>query len=62
MNHIKKFIERVSHMESSGQLNLNMPAADARLLRDDLAKLLTDMVSRQNTTQESEVVLRGGRW
>lgn len=49
-------------MESSGQLNLNMPAADARLLRDDLAKLLTDMVSRQNTTQESEVVLRGGRW
>ena len=49
-------------MDSSGQLNLNMPATDARLLRDELAKLLADMVNRQNTTQESEVVLRGGRW
>ena len=49
-------------MDSSGQLNLNMPAADARLLRDELAKLLADMVNRPAVPAETEVVLRGGRW
>lgn len=49
-------------MDSSGQLNLNMPATDARLLRDELAKLLADMVNRPAASAETEVVLRGGRW
>jgi hypothetical protein len=64
MNHIKKFIERVSHMESHGTMSLNLSANDARMLRDEVAKLMADtIVVSQRTHQESApTVVKGGQW
>jgi len=64
MNHIKKFIERVSHMEGHGTMSLNMSANDARMLRDEVAKLLADTITvSQRVQQESTpTVVKGGQW
>ena len=42
MIHIKKFIDRVSLTESKQGKDLVMSITDARGLRDELAKILTD--------------------
>lgn len=42
MIHIKKFIDRVSLLESRQSKDLVMPINDARGLRDELAKILVD--------------------
>lgn len=64
MNHIKKFIERVSHMESHGVMSLNLSANDARMLRDELAKLLADTVNTQQRVAQESVPtsISGGKW
>jgi hypothetical protein len=69
MNNIKKFIERVSHMDSTGAASLFLSASDARVLRDELSKLLVDFVNshekNNNLTTRSdsnERVIRGGSW
>ena len=42
MIHIKKFIDKVTHMEGRGGRDVVLPIADARGLRDELSKLLVD--------------------
>ncbi len=51
-------------MESHGTMSLNLSANDARMLRDEVAKLMADtIVVSQRTHQESApTVVKGGQW
>jgi hypothetical protein len=65
MIHIKRFIDKVSYTESKQSKDLILPMADARGLRDELAKLLADLHSNpsQATTNEAiEVQIVGGKF
>ena len=41
--HIKKFIERLEHLEARGQKDFICPIQDARRLRSELTTLLLDL-------------------
>lgn len=61
MNHIKKFIDQVSFLESRPGKDLVMPANEARMLRDEICKLLVDRVSSKPINQPtSSVMITGG--
>jgi hypothetical protein len=67
MIHIKRFIDRVSHIESKKSRDLIMPVDDARALRDELAKLLADLnesktKSTSNLPEVIEVQVVGGKF
>lgn len=61
MIHIKKFIDRVSLLDSQTSRSLILSANDARMLRDELAKLLAD-IAVQKTESEVNVNVIGGKW
>ncbi len=59
MVNIKRFIDRVAVAESKQTKDLVLPIADARGLRDELSKLLSDlydMSHEQNKAKETEIV------
>jgi hypothetical protein len=59
MLHIKRFIDKVAVAESKQTKDLVLPMADARGLRDEMSKLLSDlyeMSQGQNKSKESEIV------
>jgi hypothetical protein len=59
MLHIKRFIDKVAVAESKQTKDLVLPMADARGLRDEIAKLLGDlyeMAQGQNKSKESEII------
>ena len=64
MVNIKRFIDRVSALDARSGRDLVMPATEARLLRDEIVKLLADRVEhQQNKPQETiEVQLVGGKF
>ena len=67
MIHIKRFIDRVSNLESKQSRDLIMPATDARGLRDELAKLLADLneakeAKTTNSPNIIEVEIVGGKF
>ena len=47
MIHIKRFIDKVSVLESRQSKDLIIPISEARGLRDELAKLLADLHTSQ---------------
>jgi hypothetical protein len=57
--YIKRFIDKVSHLESTKTKDLVLPMSEARLLRDEIAKLLLDLhnkpVDKSNDTIKIEV-------
>ena len=55
MIQIKKFIDKVSLMESRQNKDLIMTMADARGLRDELAKILADL---HNAPKPEEPVIK----
>jgi hypothetical protein len=65
MIYIKKFIDRVALLDSRPGKDLIMPAQEAKMLRDEIAKLLSDKVDSyssrpvQSSTTDS-VVITGG--
>jgi hypothetical protein len=66
MIHIKRFIDKVSSIEGRQGKDVVIPIAEARGLRDELAKLLIDRVEA-NSTKEStpeiiEVQIVGGKF
>jgi hypothetical protein len=66
MIYIKKFIDKVSIVESKHGKDIVMPMIEARGLRDELAKVLTDL-HMLNTTKSKEepiikVEMKGGSW
>lgn len=66
MLHIKKFMDKVAMVESRTSKDVVLPIADARGLRDEVAKLLADLYelsSTQTTSKQDEVIqveIRGG--
>lgn len=62
MIHIKRFIDRVSAVESKQGKDLVLPMTDARGLRDDLAKLLADRYEETKATPEEviSIQVKGG--
>jgi hypothetical protein len=64
---IKNFIEKVSYSDGrGGKLDYIMPMSDARLLRDEMAKLLADyyaIVSAKKPANDViKVEINGGKF
>lgn len=64
MIYIKKFIEKVSLVETRNGKDVILPMADARGLRDELSKLLVDLYDDNKSKQKEEntvqVEIKGG--
>jgi len=65
MLHIKRFIDKVSTVESKQAKDFVMPINDARGLRDELAKMLADHYQSNNEKKPVEepvikVEIKGG--
>ena len=64
MIHIKRFIEKVSLVETRQGKDIILPMNDARGLRDELAKLLADLHTETkhtgNENQLIQVEVKGG--
>jgi len=65
---IKRFIDRVSASEGKTGTNVILPMEEARMLRDEIAKLLSDNYNLLNNKKESidnsviQVEVNGGKW
>ena len=69
MIHIKRFIDRVSHIEGRQGKDVVLPVAEARGLRDELSKMLADnyelLTTKVNTPAPEQVIqveLVGGKF
>lgn len=63
MNGITKFIDRVSVAEQRGGRDLVLSIDDARLLRDEIAKLLLEFrILSARSNQENTLEFVGGKW
>lgn len=58
MVHIKKFIDKVSKSEGKQQKDLVLPLAEARGLRDEIAKLLLDLNLQKDEDKGKEEVIK----
>jgi hypothetical protein len=58
MIHIKKFIDKISAMESKQNKDVVIPMQEARYLRDEIAKLLSDLYERNLEKDKTEEVLK----
>jgi hypothetical protein len=65
---IKRFIDRVSASEGKTGTTVILPMEEARMLRDEIAKLLSDNYDLLNNKKESidnsviQVEVNGGKW
>lgn len=65
MINIKRFIDKVSSMEGRQSRDVVMPIAEARALRDEIAKLIIDKYTDSPAPQAdvvTEVEVKGGKW
>jgi len=66
MIHIKRFIDKVSYIENKQGKDVVIPVAEARGLRDELAKLLVDRYENtekmKNIPDVIEVEIIGGKF
>jgi hypothetical protein len=65
MIQIKKFIDRVASIESRQGKDVVIPLADARGLRDELAKLIIDRYEQKKEVINDDVIqvdLVGGKF
>jgi len=64
MIHIKKFIDKISAMESKQNKDVVIPMQEARYLRDEISKLLADLYSNQDKKPEEiiKVEITGGKF
>jgi 5-bromo-4-chloroindolyl phosphate hydrolysis protein len=61
MLYIKKFIDKLSYLESKQSKDLVMPLSEARLLRDELMKIIIDYAKLNDQTEKViEVKVKGG--
>jgi len=58
MIYIKKFIEKVSLIESRQGKDVVLPMTDARGLRDELSKLLVDLYDENKSKQKEETLIQ----
>jgi hypothetical protein len=65
MINIKRFIDKIASVEGRQGKDVIIPIAEARGLRDELAKLLADQVENNKQTKSEEpieVQIVGGRF
>jgi hypothetical protein len=67
MIHIKRFIDKVSYIETKQGKDVVIPVSEARGLRDELAKLLVDRYEnteekKRNIPDVIEVEIIGGKF
>lgn len=64
MLHIRKFMDKMSTMEAKQSKDVVLPMIDARGLRDDITKLLSDLYElakeREDKQEVIEVEIKGG--
>lgn len=66
MIHIKRFMDKMAVIESKQSKDVVLPVNDARGLRDDIAKLLSDLYEltvEKNEKKKDEVIeiqIKGG--
>lgn len=63
MLHIKKFMDKMSVVESKMNKDVVLPIVDARGLRDDISRLLADLHELTTNTEKKEVIdiqIKGG--
>lgn len=59
MSAIKHFIEKVSYLDGrGGSVDFRLSMSDARILRDELAKLLNDYYELVNKKSDKEEVIK----
>jgi DNA-binding protein YbaB len=58
MIHIKRFIDKISAMESKQNKDVVIPMQEARGLRDELAKLLADLYQKNSEQEKKEDVIK----
>lgn len=62
--HIKKFLDRMTAMESKQNKDLVLPMVEARGLRDDIIKLMLDKTTAIEqpdlTAKPQQVIISGG--
>ncbi len=66
MVNIKRFFDKISHLEGKKVKDVVIPIAEARVLRDEIAKVLADlhaMKSKENSKEEViKVEITGGKF
>ncbi len=58
MVNIKLFFDKVSKLESKKTKDLVLAMSDAKLLRDEIAKLLLDLNEMQKSSKNKEEVIK----
>jgi hypothetical protein len=58
MIHIKRFIDKVSNLEAKKTKDVILPIAEARGLRDEIAKLMSDLVEETDKKNKKEEVIK----
>lgn len=68
MINIKRFIDKVSSMEGRQSRDVVLPIAEARALRDELAKLIIDKYTESDSPPPvqsdavTQVEVKGSKW
>lgn len=64
MVNLKRFVDRVSAMDSRSSRDLVLSASEARALRDEIVKFLLDNYEEKLNKQPEviEVQISGGKW
>jgi hypothetical protein len=63
MIHIKKFMDKMSVVESKMNKDVVLSIMDARGLRDDIARLLVDLHELSSNSEKSDIInveIKGG--
>lgn len=58
MINIKRFFDKVSLMESKQSKDLVIPITEARMIRDEMAKVLADAYESKKEEKESDEVVK----
>lgn len=58
MVHIKRFLDKVSHLESRNNKDMVLPMTDAKGLRDEITKLLLDLNELKSKNKNKEEVIK----
>ena len=65
MVNIKKFLDKVSNTEGKKATSIVIPMEEARYLRDEIAKLLSDLYELKNKDSSKDVIkveITGGKF
>ena len=66
MIQIKRFIEKVSLVESKHSKDVVIPISEARILRDELASILVDFYNKSNERKDApediKIEIKGGKF